>query len=132
MTGIKITTSDLTMTMTLTSGKDTGALIALKRLWKSNQLSIKLSTLEPIFTKDVHTETTPQTPETAQLSQALGSLSKAIAYIQITNSMMEQSGLLISKCRQVKSDISKFSLTGQTVLLMTGLLPPGESLAMLQ
>ena len=132
MTGIKIITSNLTMKMTLTSGKAIGAMVALKRLLKSNQLSIKLSTLEPIFTKDVHTETTPQTPETAQLSQLLGSLSKEIAYIQITNSMMEQSGLLISKCRQVKSDISKFSLTGQMVLLMTGLSPPGESLARLQ
>ena len=132
MTGIKITTSNLTMTMTLTSGKDTGAMVALKRLLKSNQLSIKLSMLEPIFTKDVHTESTPQTPETAQINQALGSSSKEIVHIQITNSMMEQSGLLISKCRQVKSDISKFSLTGQMVLLMTGHSPPGESLARLQ
>ena len=132
MTGIKITTSNLTMTMTLTSGKDTGAMVALKRLLKSNQLSIKLSMLEPIFTKDVHTESTPQTLETAQINQALGSSSKEIVHIQTTNSMMEQSGLLISKCRQVKSDISKFSLTGQMVLLMTGLSPPGESLARLQ
>ena len=132
MTGIKITTSNLTMTMTLTSGEDTGALVALKRLLKSNQLSINISMLELIFTKHVHTETTPQTPETAQKNQKPGSLSKATVHIQITNSMMEQSGLLISKCRQVKSDISKFSLTGQMVLLMTGLSPPGESLLRLQ
>ena len=132
MTGFKITTSNLTITMILTPGKGTGAMVALKRLLKSDQPSTKLSMLELIFTKHVHTETTPQTLETAQRNQKPGSLNNTIVHIQKTNSIMEQSGLLILRCKQVHPGLSQFFLTGKMVLLVTGLSPPGESLLRLQ